>query len=74
MESLFERYRNLVVLLIMLVAQIIGLAVQVHRGDSGHMSLDARDSRGVRLLRLWANALVSPPERLFHSSGRGRLQ
>ncbi len=71
MDSFFDRYRNLVVLLVILVAQIVGLAVQVHRADSGHMSLDTRDSSGVRLLRLWANALVSPPERLIHSSGLG---
>jgi len=67
METLFERYRNLMVLLAMLLVQIFGLAVQVHRGDSGRMSLDARDSSGVRLIRLWANAIVSPPERFFHS-------
>jgi len=66
MESLFERYRNLLVLLAFLLAQIIMLASQVHRGDLGHMSLDTRDSGGVRLIRLWANAVVSPPERLFH--------
>jgi rod shape-determining protein MreC len=66
MESVFERYRNLMVLLIMLLAQIIGLAMQVHRGDSGHMSIDPRDSQGVRLIRLWANSVVSPPERFFH--------
>jgi rod shape-determining protein MreC len=67
MESLFERYRNLMVLLVMLLLQIVGLAMQVHRGDSGRMSLDGRDSGGVRLIRLWANAVVSPPERFFHS-------
>ncbi|HTA81194.1 MAG TPA: rod shape-determining protein MreC [Terracidiphilus sp.] len=66
MESVFERYRNLMVLLIMLLAQIIGLAMQVHRGDSGRMSLDPRDGQGVRLIRLWANSIVSPPERFFH--------
>jgi rod shape-determining protein MreC len=66
MESVFERYRNLMVLLVMLLAQIIGLAMQVHRGDSGHMSLDPRDSQGVRLIRLWATSIVSPPERFFH--------
>jgi rod shape-determining protein MreC len=66
MESLFERYRNLMVLLAFLLAQIIMLASQVHRGDTGHMSLDPRDSSGVRLVRLWANAAVSPPERFFH--------
>ena len=69
MESLFDRYRNLVVLLVLLLAQIVGLAVQVHRTDSGHMSLDPRDSQSVRLIRLWANALVSPPERIAHFFG-----
>ena len=71
MESIFDRYRNLVVLLVLLVVQIVGLAMQVHRTDQGRMSIDPRDSRGVRLLRLWANALVSPPERLIHASGQG---
>jgi rod shape-determining protein MreC len=66
MESLFERYRNLLVLLAILLAQIITLASQVHRSDTGHLSLDPRDSSGVRLVRLWANAIVSPPERFFH--------
>lgn len=69
MESLFERYRNLMVLLILLLVQIVGLAMQVHRGDSGRMSLDARDSKGVRLIRLWATSFVTPPERFFHSIG-----
>jgi hypothetical protein len=31
MESFVVRYRNLLVLLTLLVAQIVGLAVQVHR-------------------------------------------
>jgi rod shape-determining protein MreC len=71
MESFVVRYRNLLVLLTLLVVQIVGLAVQVRRTDSGRMSVDANDSGSVRLLRLWANALVSPPERLLHSSGTG---
>ncbi len=71
MEPFFVRYRNLIVLLALLAAQIVGLAVQVHRADSGLMSLDPRDSSGIRLIRLWANALVSPPERLIHSSKLG---
>jgi rod shape-determining protein MreC len=71
MESVFVRYRNLLVLLTILLVQIVGLAVQVHRTDSGRMSVDAHDSSGVRLIRLWANALVSPPERAIHSSGHG---
>ena len=71
MESIFVRYRNLLVLLTMLLVQIVGLAVQVHRNESGHMSVDSRDSSGVRLIRLWANALVTPPELAIHSSGHG---
>lgn len=71
MESFFVRYRNLVVLLAMLVAQILGLAMQVHQTDSGRMSMDRRDGSGVRLIRLWANALVSPPERAFHATSQG---
>ncbi|MDE3148183.1 MAG: rod shape-determining protein MreC [Acidobacteriota bacterium] len=71
MESFFVRYRNIVVLLAILVAQIVGLAMQVRRTDSGRNVLDPRDGSGVRLIRLWANALVSPPERLIHSSTAG---
>jgi rod shape-determining protein MreC len=71
MESFFARYRNLLVLLVILVAQIVGLAMQVRRANAGRNSLDARDSSGVRLIRLWADALVSPPERTIHNSKLG---
>jgi rod shape-determining protein MreC len=71
MESIFVRYRNLFVLLAVLLAQIIGLAMQVRRTGEGRGSLDAGDGSGVRLIRLWAQALVSPPERLIHSTSLG---
>ena len=71
MESFFVRYRNLVVLLVVLMAQIVGLAVQVRRTEGGRSMLDHRDSSGVRLIRYWAVALVSPPERLIHATGDG---
>jgi rod shape-determining protein MreC len=71
MESFVVRYRNLVVLLAILLAQIIGLAMQVRRTPDGRSTLDAGDSSGVRLIRYWAQALVSPPERLIHSSKMG---
>jgi rod shape-determining protein MreC len=71
MDPFFTRYRNLLVLLILLAAQIIGLAVQVRRTDSGQSSLDTGDGPGVRLIRLWANALVTPAERLIHDSKLG---
>ena len=71
MESFFVRYRNLLVLLVLLVAQLLGLAVQVRRNAEGRTSYDPRDSQGVLLLRLWANAVVSPPERAVQSSKSG---
>jgi rod shape-determining protein MreC len=66
MESFFARYRNLVVLLAILMAQIAGLAVQVRRNSTGMNTLDPSDPSGVRLIRLWGNAVISPPERLIH--------
>ncbi len=71
MESFFARYRNLVVLLAILMAQIAGLAVQVRHNGSGTNTLDPSDSRGVRLIRLWGNAIISPPERLIHGTKIG---
>jgi rod shape-determining protein MreC len=71
MESFFLRYRNLLALLAILLAQIVGLAVQVRRTDAGRNTLDPQDGSGVRLIRLWANVLVSPPERVIHSSKLG---
>jgi rod shape-determining protein MreC len=71
MESFFTRYRNLVVLLAVLMVQIIGLAVQVRRTAEGRSTVDARDPAGVRLIRLWAVGLVSPPEKAAHSSKMG---
>jgi rod shape-determining protein MreC len=72
MESFFDRYRNLLVLLALLLAQIIGLAVQVRRTGEGRSTLDRGDGPGVRLIRLWAEGLVSPPERLIHSGSAQR--
>jgi rod shape-determining protein MreC len=54
MESVFGRYRNLVVLVGVLFAQILGLAVQVRR---------TRDSEPTRLIRIWAVGAVTPLEK-----------
>jgi len=74
MEPFFVRYRNLLVLLLVLLAQIIGLAVQVRRTAAGRNLLDTQDGPGVRLIRLWAEGIVSPPERLIHGSKIGSVQ
>ncbi len=71
MESFFFRYRNLIVLLVLLVAQILGLAMQVRQTAEGHNSYDLGDTKGVQLIRLWANAIVSPPERAVQNSKSG---
>jgi len=71
MDSFFTRYRNLLVLLAVLLAQIIGLAVQVRRTDSGRNTLSTQDPSGVRLIRLWADAVVTPPEQIFHATKLG---
>jgi rod shape-determining protein MreC len=54
MESVFGRYRNLIVLVGVLFAQILGLAVQVKR---------TRDSEPTRLIRIWTVGAVSPLEK-----------
>jgi rod shape-determining protein MreC len=66
MESFFSRYRNALVLIAVLLAQVIGLAVQVRRPDPGEA-----DKGGVRLIRSWVVGVVTPPERLLHGTGRG---
>ncbi len=71
MESFFARYRNLLALLVIVGAQLIGLAAQVRHSDSGRNSLDARDASGVRLIRLWASFLVTPAERVAHATKLG---
>jgi rod shape-determining protein MreC len=71
MESFFSRYRNLLVLLAVLLVQIIGLAMQVRHTDTGRNSLDPRDAAGSRLIRLWADELVTPPEQFFHAINLG---
>ena len=66
MESFFARYRNLIVLLAVLMVQIIGLAVQVRRTSEGRTTADSRDTASVRLIRLWAESVVAPPEKAAH--------
>src|SRR6202041_775612 len=65
MESFFTRFKNVLVLVAILLAQPIGLAVQVRRPvESG-----APDSAKVTLIRYWAVSVVTPFERFFHGIG-----
>src|SRR5665213_3021553 len=65
MESFFTRFRNVLVLVAVLLAQTIGLAIQVRRPvESG-----APDSHDVTLMRYWVVAGITPFERFFHAIG-----
>ena len=66
MESFFSRYRNALVLIVVLVAQLLALAIQVKRPASG-----SADQRGVSLIRYVVVSVVTPPERWLHYLGRG---
>lgn len=67
MESFFSRFKNSLVLIAVLLAQTIGLAIQVRRP----VGFDEPDGRKIYLLRYWANSLVMPFERATQRSGAG---
>jgi rod shape-determining protein MreC len=75
MESFFSRYRNLIVLAVALLLQVIGLAVQVRKPgaavSAAGMPRPKADGAGVLLIRLWAASLVTPFERTIHGAGQG---
>ncbi len=54
METLITRYRNVSILVIVLFAQVLGLAVQVKRSSENESS---------RLIRIWAISVVTPLEK-----------
>jgi rod shape-determining protein MreC len=54
MESVLGRYRNLIILVGVLFAQMLGLAVQVKR---------TTDTESTRLIRIWTVSTVTPFER-----------
>ena len=60
MENLLSRHRNLSVLAAVLVAQVLGLAMQIR----------STNPEQTRLIRVWAVSAVTPIERLIvHSQG-----
>jgi len=67
MDSFLDRYKNALVLIALLLAQIIALAIQVRRPiESG-----AADGAKVTLARSWVIAAITPVERLFLNAGHG---
>jgi rod shape-determining protein MreC len=65
MESFFSRYRNALVLIVVLVAQLLALAVQAKRPKA-----DGADRPSVSLMRYAVISIVTPPERLVHNTGQ----
>ena len=61
-----SRYKNILFLVAVLIVQVIGLAVQIRRP-----SPSGGDAPTVRLIRLWAIGLMSPPEKAVHGGGSG---
>ena len=67
MESVLGRYRNLIILVGVLFLQVLGLAMQVKRGNN--------EMHDTRLIRVWAVGAVTPFERVlvWAQSGSGHL-
>ena len=67
MDSFFERFKNPLVLVAVVLLQTIGLAVQVQRapGPGG----DPADGGKISQLRYWSTLLVTPFERVLHGGG-----
>src|SRR5471030_1721165 len=67
MDSFFVRFKNSLVLIAIMVAQVVALALQVPHTSSDLTGSHA-DGRKISLLRYWTSALVTPFERLTHGS------
>ncbi len=67
MESFLSRFKNSLVLITIVLAQAIGLAVQVQRpkNDAG---MRGTDGKHTTLLRYWTVSLVTPFEKVIHWS------
>ncbi len=62
METFFSRYRNASILVLVLFAQVLGLAVQVKR---------TTESGGTRLIRLWVVNALTPLEKALVNTSQG---
>jgi len=77
LESFFSRYRNEWVLVAILFVQLIALASQVRVpvapkvGTSGEVAPPDVNSGGTRLVRVWAEGLVAPFQKLAVNTSHG---
>jgi rod shape-determining protein MreC len=71
MDSFFTRYKNPLVLIAVVLAQVLALAMQVQRPAQGlaqGFGTDIPDSRETSMMRRWVSATVTPIERILHGS------
>jgi len=61
-ENFFSRYRNASILVLVLFAQVLGLAVQVKRTS---------ESGGTRLIRFWVVSAITPLEKALVYTNQG---
>jgi len=67
MDSFYSRFKNALVLILLVGVQTIGLAVQVKRPTAGGSGYGGDiDPPGVSLFRYWTSALLTPFERITH--------
>jgi len=77
MESFFVRFKNPLMLVLLLLAQIIGLAVQVRRPTAPLAAASATpdaaptsaDPHSISLVRYWVDSVATPFERFFLGIG-----
>jgi len=69
MESFFTRFKNPLVLIVIVLLQVIALAVQLPARTAVATIGSQPDGAKITLLRRWTTAIVTPVERLLHGSG-----
>lgn len=65
MENFFSRYKNPLVLMLVLFIQVVGLATQVKRSESAKPT----GGGGPRLIRVWTVTIITPFEKAFSGTG-----
>src|ERR1700753_3316980 len=68
MESFYTRFKNPLVLIVIVLAQVIALATQVQRPIEGGVTVQP-DSGKVMLLRKWIVRTVTPFQKISHGTG-----
>lgn len=71
MESFFSRFKNALVLVVVLVAQLIALATQIHRPTATGVVDTRTDGHHVRTVRYAMTRVIVPFERLLTNMGHG---